>query len=59
MGKIIRQLCNYNEIEIIEKYMRIEHMLAMIPQKYAISQVMEYIKGKGYLMIFDIFSQMK
>ena len=34
-------------------------MLVMIPQKYAISSVMGYIKGKSSLMIFDKFSQLK
>ena len=34
-------------------------MLAMIPPKYAILSVMEYIKGKSSLIIFDKFSQLK
>ena len=61
IGKIIRQLCNYKEIEIIEGHMMIDHvhMLVMIPPKYAISSVMGYIKGKSSLMIFDKFSQLK
>ncbi|WP_077071937.1 IS200/IS605 family transposase [Mailhella massiliensis] len=60
-GKIIRQLCNYKIIEIIERHMMIDHvhMLVMIPLKYAISSVMGYIKGKSSLMIFDKFSQLK
>ena len=61
IGKIIRQLCNYNGIEIIEGNMMIDHvhMLVMISPKYAISSVMWYINGKSSLMIFDKFSQMK
>ena len=59
IGKIIRQLCNYKGIEIIEGHMMIDHMLVMIPPKYAISSVMGYIKGKSSLMIFDKFSQLK
>ena len=47
IGKIIRHLCNYKRIEIIEGHMMIDHvhMLIMIPPKYAISSVMGYIKG--------------
>ena len=61
IGKIIRQLCNYKGIEIIEGDMMIDHvhMLVMIPSKYAISSVVGYIKGKSSLMIFDKFSQLK
>ena len=61
IGKIIRQLCKYKGIEIIEGHMMIDHvhMLVMIPPKYAISSVMGYIKGKSSLMIFDKFSQLK
>ena len=59
IGKIIRQLCNYKGIEIIEGHMMIDymHMLVMIPPKYAISSIMGYIKGKSSLMIFDKFSR--
>ena len=61
IGQIIRQLCNYKGIEIIEGHMMVDHvhMLVMIPPKYSISSVMGYIKGKSSLMIFDRFSQLK
>ena len=61
MDKIIRQLCNYKEMEIIEGHMMIEHvhMLVLMPSKYAMSLVMGYIKGKRSLMIFDNFFQLK
>ena len=60
-GKIIRQLCDYKGIEIMEGDMMIGHvhMLVMIPPKYAISSVMGYMMGKSSLMIFDEFSQLK
>ena len=35
------------------------HMLVMIPPKYSIASVMDYLKGKSSLMIFDRFSQLK
>ena len=56
--EIIRQI-NCKGIESIEGHMRIDHMLVMMPPKYAISSVMGYIKGKSSLMIFDKFSQLK
>ena len=58
IGKIIRQLCNYKGIEIIDEHMMMDHvhMLVLIHPKYAISSVMGYIKGKRSLMIFDKFS---
>ena len=61
IGKIIRQLCNYKGIEIIEGHMMADHvhMLVMIPPKYSVSAVMGYLKGKSSLMIFDRFSQLK
>ena len=61
IGQIIRQLCNYKGIEIIEGHMMPDHvhMLVMIPPKYSVASVMGYIKGKSSLMIFDRFSQLK
>ena len=54
IGKIIRQLCNYNGIEIIDGYMMMDHvhMIVIILQKYAISSVMVYINWKSSMMIF-------
>lgn len=61
IGQIIRQLCNYKGIEILEGHMMPDyvHMLVMIPPKYSIASVMGYLKGKSSLMIFDRFSQLK
>ena len=61
IGKIIRQLCTYKGIEIIEGHMMADHvhMLVMMPPKYSVSAVMGYLKGKSSLMIFDRFSQLK
>ena len=61
IGQIIGQLRNCKGIEIIEGHMMPDHvhMLVMIPQKYSVSSVMGYLKGKSSLMIFDRFSQLK
>ena len=51
IGQIIRQLCNYKGIEILEGHMMPDHvhMLVMIPPKYSIASVMGYLKGKSSL----------
>ena len=58
---IIRQLCRYKGIEIIEGEIMIDHihLLVSIPPKYSVSSVMGYIKGKSALMIFDKHSNLK
>ena len=40
IGKILRQLCNYKGIEIIEGHLMPDHihMLVSIPPKYSVSQ---------------------
>ena len=55
IGQIIRQLCNYKGVEIIEGHLMPDHihLLVSIPPKYSVSQFMGYLKGKSSLMIFD------
>ena len=61
IGKILRKLCEYKKIEIIEAEACPDHihMLISFPPKYSISQVMGYLKGKSSLMIFDKFANLK
>ena len=58
---IIKQLCGYKGIEIIEGEIMADHihLLLSIPPKYSVSSVMGYIKGKSALMIFDKHSNLK
>ena len=53
--QIIRDLCKWKGIEIIEGHMMPDHihLLLSIPPKYSISQIMGYIKGKSAMMIFE------
>ena len=46
---IIKQLCSYKGVEIIEGHLMPDHihMLVSIPPKYSISQFMGYLKGKS------------
>ena len=52
---IIKILCKYKGVEIIEGHLMPDHihMLVSIPPKYSISQFMGYLKGKSSLMIFE------
>jgi putative transposase len=61
IGKILRKLCEYKGVEILEAEACPDHihMLISIPPKYSISQIMGYLKGKSSLMIFDKFANMK
>lgn len=61
IGKILRLLCQRKEIEIIEAECCKDHihMLVRIPPKYAVSQIVGYLKGKSSLMIFDKFANLK
>ena len=61
IGKILRQLCGYKGVEIIEAEACPDHihMLVSIPPKYSVSAFMGYLKGKSSLMIFDKFANLK
>lgn len=59
--KILRELCDRKGIEIIEAECCPDHihMLVRIPPKYSVSEIMEYLKGKSSLMIFDRHANLK
>jgi putative transposase len=61
MGKMLRKLCDYKGIEILEAEACSDHihMLVSIPPKYSISQTMGYLKGKSSLMIFEKYANLK
>ena len=52
---IIRTLCRYKKVEIIEGAIKSDHvhLCLSIPPKLAISEFMGYLKGKSALMIYD------
>lgn len=58
---ILKRLCSYKGIEIIEGHMMIDHvhLLLEIPPKYSVSQIMGYLKGKSALEIFDKHANLK
>lgn len=61
IGRIIRTLCEYKEVEIIEAHAMMDHihMLVSIPPKMAVSSFMGYLKGKSSLMIFERHANLK
>ena len=61
IGKILRQLCEWKGIEIIEAEMCPDHvhMLISIPPKIAVSSFMGYLKGKSSVMLYEQFGEMK
>ena len=61
IGKIIRTLCEYKKVEIIEANACPDHihMLVSIPPKISVSSFVGYLKGKSSLMIFDRHANLK
>ena len=58
---ILKQLCRYKGVEILEGHMMPDHvhLLLSIPPKMAVSSFMGYLKGKSALMIFDKHANLK
>ena len=61
IGIMLRRLCEYKGVEIIEAEACKDHihMLVSIPPKYSVSQIVGYLKGKSSLMIFEKYANMK
>ena len=62
IGKILRKLCEFKKVTIIEGEVRPDHvhmMLLEIPQKMSVSGFMGYLKGKSSLMIYQKWGNMK
>ena len=61
IGKILRQLCEWKKIEILEAEVCPDHihMLVRIPPSISVSGFMGYLKGKSSLMIFEKWGNLK
>ena len=59
--EIIKQLCQWKGVEILEGHMMPDHvhLLLEIPPKMSVSYFMGYLKGKSSLMIFEKHSNLK
>jgi len=53
LGKVFRELARQKESEVLEGHLMSDHvhMLISIPPKYAVAQVVGYIKGKSAIYI--------
>ena len=58
---IIKQLCGYKGVEIIEGHLMPDHihMLVSIPPKISVSSFRGYLKGKSSLMTFEKHANLK
>ena len=61
IGKILRKLCEWKGIEIIEAEVCPDHihMLVKIPPKHSVSGFMGYLKGKSSLIIYEQWKNME
>ena len=61
LQEIIRTLCKYKDVEILEGHMMPDHvhLLISIPPKTSVSSFMGYLKGKSALMMFDKHANLK
>ena len=61
IGAILRELCAWKNITIVEAEMCPDHvhMLLEIPPKYSVSGIMGFLKGKSSLLIYERFANMK
>jgi len=58
---ILKRLCEYKKIEIIEGKACIDHihLCLSIPPKYSVAGMIGYLKGKSSMIIFERFSKLK
>lgn len=61
IGKILRELCERKEVEIIEAHAMPNHIhkLVSIPPNEKVSSFMGYLKGRSTMIIFERYAHMK
>lgn len=61
IGKILRMLCEWKGVEIIEANACKDHIhiLVSIPPKISVSGFVGFLRGKSSLMIFERFSNLR
>jgi len=61
LGEVFRQWAGQKESRIEEGHMMIDHvhMMIAIPPKYAVSQVVGYIKGKSAIHLARVYGERK
>lgn len=61
IGTIIRKLCKYKGIEMMEGNTGIDHIhiLVSIPPKYSVATIAGYLKGKSAMIVFEKYSNLR
>ncbi len=61
LGEVFRKLAEHKESQILEGHLMPDHvhMLIAIPPKYAVSQVVGYIKGKSAIHLARVYGERK
>ena len=61
IGKILRELCTWKGVEIIEAHACIDHihMYVSIPPKLSVSGFVGFLKGKSSLILFERHANLK
>jgi putative transposase len=61
LGEVFRRLAEQKESQIKEGHLRSDHvhMMISIPPKYAVSQVIGYIKGKSTIHLARVYGERK
>lgn len=59
LGEVFRDLARRKECQILEGHLMLDHvpMLIAIPPKYAVSQVIGYIKGKSAIHVARVYGE--
>ena len=58
---IIKQLCEWRNIEILEGNVQEDHvhLVLSIPPKYSVSEAVGFLKGKSAIKVFDMHHELK
>ncbi|MBW1898800.1 MAG: IS200/IS605 family transposase [Deltaproteobacteria bacterium] len=58
---IIRQLCEWKGIEILEGNVQADHihLVLSVPPKFSVSETVGFLKGKSAIKIFDMHLELK
>jgi putative transposase len=61
MGEIFRRLAEQKECRILEGHVMVDHvhMLLSVPPKYAVSQVVGFIKGKSAIHLARVYGEQR
>lgn len=61
IGQILRKLCEYKQIEVIEGMACADHIhiCHSIPPKYSVATIVGYLKGKSTMLLCERYSSLR